>query len=273
MRNFNLSNNQTFPCSRILTNPDILHAIPESLFDYQQHRDKGKFLDSGRGTVVMFNYMGKDLVLKTYHRGGLPGRFVRESYFYSGVHKTRMWQEFHMLVRLHAMGMPVPRPVAARCELHSPFIYRGQLLMEQISGATTLADLIRNTSLPDDTWSRIGDTIARFHQQGICHNDLNASNILLTSDESIYLIDFDKCFADPASAGKTNGWPHWFEANLRRLKRSLIKHADKFQPFHFDNHKWQQLRRGYDNCRNHLVQCALALGLGLELLPMLSRMA
>ena len=271
MRNFNLSNNQNFPCSRILTNPDILHPIPESLFDYHQHRDTGQFLDSGRGTVVMFNYMGQDLVLKTYHRGGLPGRFVRESYFYTGVHKTRMWQEFHMLVKLHAMGMPVPRPVAARCELHSPFVYRGQLLMEQISDATTLADVIRSTPLSDHTWSRIGHTIARFHEQGICHNDLNASNILLTRDESIYLIDFDKCCAHPTTDEEANQ-RHWFEANLRRLKRSLLKHADKYRPFHFDNRKWHHLRRGYDSFYRRLMQGALSLSVGSELLPLLIRM-
>ncbi|HHX81791.1 MAG TPA: 3-deoxy-D-manno-octulosonic acid kinase [Pseudomonadaceae bacterium] len=268
MQKFNNSTNQTFPCSRILSNPDIVYTIPENLFDCSQHSCDGEFLDSGRGTVVLFSYLGQEMVLKTYHRGGLPGRFVRESYLYTGVYKTRMWKEFHMLMELHTLGLPVPRPIAARCELSGPFVYRGQLLMEKIPHSNTLAEVITETELSDHTWGSIGEIIARFHAHGIYHSDLNASNILLTKDLGIYLIDFDKCSIHPPTVPTTT----WFESNLRRLKRSLLKYAEKTPTFHFDDGKWQELKKGYDGIRVGITQGLLTLVVSSELAPTLLRL-
>jgi 3-deoxy-D-manno-octulosonic acid kinase len=61
----------------------------------------------------------------------------------------------------------------------------------------------------------VGAEIARFHAHGVYHADLNAHNILLT-DASVWLIDFDRGeLRHPARA--------WQQANLARLKRSLLK--------------------------------------------------
>jgi 3-deoxy-D-manno-octulosonic acid kinase len=231
-----------FPYSKILVNEDVLHTIPDYLFDPRKLPADKEEQNSGRGTVFVFQHHGHDLVLKTYHRGGMPGRFIKESYLYTGVEKTRMWREFHLLRKLHAMGLPVPRPIAARCELLTPFIYRGQLIMEKVAGSNTLAELISEDTLDDDTWKRIGEVIAEFHNQGLCHSDLNASNILLSEDERIYLIDFDKC---ELRKNQDSGLCRWTGANLKRLLRSLKKFSAQAESFHFSQHNWQKLKDGY----------------------------
>ncbi len=236
-----------FPRSRILINRDIVATMPEHLFNHRAHLDNGEYSNSGRGAVVRFQHQGRHLVLKTYHRGGLPGRFIRESYLYTGVEKTRMWQEHHLLHRLHGMGLPVPRPVAARCVLITPFIYRGELMIEEIRDSRTLVEVIRHEPLPEEAWSRIGALIADFHQQGVYHGDLNASNILLSEDGGMHLIDFDKCGIRASQPPGSNGWP---AANLNRLKRSLQKYADRIKTLHFTDKDWQGLISGYTHARN-----------------------
>lgn len=202
----------------------------------------------------MFRHDGCHLVLKTYYRGGVPGRFVRESYLYTGIENTRMWREFHLLSRLSAMGLPVPRPAGARCVLMSPFVYRGELIMEEIRDSRTLLDVLRLRPLSDDCWRRIGAMIADFHRHGVYHHDLNASNILLSTEGGMHLIDFDKCEIRKTRKGRREGWQI---ANLDRLKRSLLKHVDRFSSLHFDGRSWDVLIDGYKGIRSHLGEAAL----------------
>jgi 3-deoxy-D-manno-octulosonic acid kinase len=57
--------------------------------------------------------------------------------------------------------------------------------------------------------------VARFHRAGVWHADLNAHNVLVTAD-GLYLIDFDRGRMRIPS-------PAWQQANLQRLRRSLLK--------------------------------------------------
>ncbi len=241
--------------------------MPEALFDSSSHVGDGRFSRAGRGTVVMFRHENRRLVLKTYQRGGVPGRFVRDSYFYTGIEKTRMWQEFHLLQTLHAMGLPVPRPVAARCVLTTPFTYRGELVMEEIAGCRTLVDVLNDQPLAPETWRSIGKQIAEFHHHGIYHGDLNASNILLSQDGSVHLVDFDKSAIRSRYCGQTHGWQ---SANLARLLRSLQKFARRFGCMNFTSEGWQGLMIGYRKARQRLGETALVWLIADDLMPLVS---
>ena len=191
----------------------------------------------GRGTVVMFRHAGLELVRRHYQRGGLVQHLSRDIYLGSSVASTRMWREFHLLQELWQLGLPVPQPVAARCEKLGPLLYRGDLITRRIPAARTLAETLREEPLAEELWSTLGATLARFHQHGVYHADLNANNILLDDSGRFYLLDFDRGEKRPAAA--------WQQDNLDRLLRSLHKLQRLHEVFHFSPTAWPALQQGY----------------------------
>lgn len=171
----------------------------------------------GRGAAFRIRDRDIDWVLRFYRRGGLPGKFIDDSYFYTGLERSRAWREWRLLADLHARGLPVPRPVAARV-WRNGLTYRAAIITATVPG-TPLAKLITGDRLADETWRAVGRCIRQFHDAGVWHADLNAHNILVTdSGENIFLIDFDRGrLRTPDKA--------WQEANLARLERSLRKIA------------------------------------------------
>jgi len=152
-------------------------------------------------------------VLRHYRRGGLPAKFSADVYLWPGLTLTRPWREWHLLAELHALGLPVPRPVAARV-VRSGFGYRGDLITRRIPAARSLAELLARGGAPP--WRDTGACIRRFHAAGVWHADLNAHNILVDRDGAVWLLDFDRGERRRPAAG-------WQQANLERLARSLRK--------------------------------------------------
>lgn len=232
----------------VLFNESVFHSFSDSLFDPANHQqDKlcssRKSCSQGRGTVVFFEHEDRELILKRYHRGGLFGRFVKNSYLFNGLNRTRMWREFELLNIMRDLGLPVPKPVAVRCVRHSTMFYQGELIAERIPNARTLAEILLDENLSEKTWESIGLVIRRFHQHSIEHADLNACNIMLNAGGQIFLIDFDK------SQLHSQGDNSWCQANLTRLRRSLNKWKKRDANFNFDARHWQALERGYQGAR------------------------
>jgi len=179
--------------------------------DYWRGRGAGEPLGRGRGVAVSAGDRGQ-WVLRHYHRGGLPGRLIRDSYAWLGERPARPVREFEVLVALSEAGAPVPRPVAARVA-RMGLCYRGDILVERIADSRSLADAA--TSLPTVRWSEVGRAIRRFHDAGGWHADLNARNILMAPD-NVVLIDLDRGRSDCEA-------PIRQRRNLDRLLRSLHK--------------------------------------------------
>jgi 3-deoxy-D-manno-octulosonic acid kinase len=196
-------------------------------------------LGSGRGAAWMFAHEGREYVLRHYRRGGLVARLSADRYCWTGLERTRAWREWHLLASLHARGLPVPRPAAARVRRHG-YTYRADLVTERIPDAQPLADLLVRSALPDERWARIGATIRELHDAGVCHADLNARNILLGGDGAVFLIDFDKAERRSLRRG-------WREANMARLLRSLEKLRATAVPFHFIATDWRCLLDAYQD--------------------------
>jgi len=170
----------------------------------------------GRGAAWIVPAIGDEAgewVLRHYRRGGLPAKLVSDLYLWPGLALTRPWREWQLLSELHALGLPVPRPVAAR--VTRAFLgYRGDLITRRIPAARSLAELIRDRAgIP---WREIGACIRRFHAAGVWHADLNAHNILVDQETAVWLIDFDR-------GERRRPAPGWQQANLERLSRSLRK--------------------------------------------------
>jgi len=193
----------------------------------------------GRGTVWFVEQGDNRWVLKAYRRGGFIGRFIRERYVFLGNRRARMIQEFELLNRLHRLGLPVPRPVAACLNRTGLMSYSGSLITQRLDNVRSLAVCVSRGELPEDhQWREIGRIIRRFHDNHVFHSDLNAGNILL-DESAVYVVDFDRGRIRPSGLGGD-----WRRANLQRLRRSLDKLSahgliDLERP-------WGLLRAGYE---------------------------
>jgi 3-deoxy-D-manno-octulosonic acid kinase len=188
----------------------------------------------GRGSAQFLETDFGPAVLRHYLRGGWAARFSRDRYLYTGAERSRPMAEFNLLVTFYALGLPVPQPLAAQFVKHGLF-YSGDLLTRRIPDVIPLAELSDSRRARPEAWHAVGACIRSFHDHGIIHADLNARNILLGGDDRVYLIDFDR-------AQIRKGATSLFQANLRRLKRSLHKFLDE-QPLEY---AWRQLLYGYD---------------------------
>ncbi|MGL1957676.1 MAG: 3-deoxy-D-manno-octulosonic acid kinase [Colwellia sp.] len=205
----------------------------------------------GRGTTWFVQYnesaneQAKHWVLRHYYRGGLIGKFNKDSYWFSSQETTRAAQEFSLLEHMQKLQLPAPKPIAYRVTRHGLF-YRADLLSSRIENAQDLVAILLKQSLSDDLWYKIGYVIKRFHDQGIYHHDLNAHNILISlinKKNDIYLIDFDRCELRSTNNESTENWR---QANMARLQRSFIKERSLLTNFRFFDKNWQVLLKGYN---------------------------
>ncbi|WP_347330612.1 3-deoxy-D-manno-octulosonic acid kinase [Marinimicrobium locisalis] len=172
---------------------------------------------SGRGSA-WFLEAGSGWVLRHYRRGGLPGKLLKDAYLYLGEASVRSFNEFRLLQALHGQGLPVPRPIAA-CYARHGLNYRAAIILERLPHTRSLLSLNSQTDRP--LWEAAGACIRRFHEAGVYHADLNATNVLVNPDSGqVYLIDFDRAQQRSAPAGDTG----WKRANLKRLQRGVEKH-------------------------------------------------
>lgn len=169
-----------------------------------------------------------DGVLRHYRRGGLMARINADRYIWTGASATRSFAEFDLLHFMCDQGLAVPRPIAA-AYWRSGLTYRAAILVQRISGARPLVHV-----LDHGHQEAVAQAIFAMHEAGVWHSDLNAYNILLDAQDRVWLIDFDKCQRRALSLERR-------QANLLRLRRSLIKVADAAGLLW-----WDELSRAYE---------------------------
>ncbi|QQX80374.1 3-deoxy-D-manno-octulosonic acid kinase [Shewanella sp. KX20019] len=175
-------------------------------------------------------------VLRHYYRGGLIEKLSRDQYLFTGLDRTRAVAELALLENLYQQGFPVPKPIAANVE-RKGICYRADLIIERVEGAEDLVARLSKSAMTAEQWQSLGRCIARFHNHGVYHADLNAKNILITS-EQFYLIDFDR---GEIRAPKAD----WQQSNIDRLLRSFRKELAKLPQLAFTEADWQHLYHAY----------------------------
>lgn len=190
----------------------------------------------GRGHTLIIGDGRKEFVLRHFMRGGLLGRFVRDSYLWLGEDKTRPFAEWRLLYKLHEKGLPVPRPAVARYRRNGP-LYTADIITCRVPDIRSLSIRLTESAPSEEFWAALGGCIRRFHDAGVNHADLNAYNVQVAVDDSITLLDFDRgCIV---AAGP------WQQKNLARLHRSLQKVSRLDPRVHYSEANWQQLLEGY----------------------------
>jgi 3-deoxy-D-manno-octulosonic acid kinase len=198
----------------------------------------------GRGTTWFVKHADKSSketkhwVLRHYYRGGLIGKIIHDSYWFTSQKNTRAAREFTLLGYMQTLALPAPKPVAYRVIRHGLF-YCADLLSSRIEHAQDLVALLSKQTLSNALWKKIGVTIKRFHDNNIYHHDLNAHNILIDNSDNVFLIDFDQ------GEIKKNNQANWQRANIARLQRSFLKEQNRLPTFYWQQDNWQRLLEGY----------------------------
>ncbi len=177
--------------TRILYDADRLTTLSLEWLQPNFWRLRGAVLAElgGRGQALAVGTEAGEAVLRPYLRGGWMARINRDRYFFNGYKRSRPFREWRLLARLHAAGLPVPRPLMAGCD-RSGLAYRGALLTQRIPHALPLDRLLAVLTEPD--WRELAVTLNRFFGAGLVHPDLNPGNVLRDESGDWYLIDLDR---------------------------------------------------------------------------------
>ncbi|WP_086931012.1 3-deoxy-D-manno-octulosonic acid kinase [Agarilytica rhodophyticola] len=195
----------------------------------------------GRGTTWFFQHQDHEYVLRHYYRGGLIGKVIKDHYLYLGYAQTRAYREFLLLAQLRALSLPVPQPVACRVSKVGGLYCTNDIIISRIKNADSLLKRLTLETIDTRLWKKIGSTIRQFHDHQVYHHDLNIHNILLDSDDNIWLIDFDQ--GTIRKNGQSSS--HWKNQNIERLLRSFNKEATKHTHFLWQQDDWLSLLAGY----------------------------
>ena len=199
----------------ILYDPGCVNNATE-LFDPGAWRARGALreLAGGRGSVLFLDAGERRYVLRRYLRGGLPARISRDRYLWLGEARTRGFRELALLGHLAGAGLPAPAPAAARYT-RTGLLYRAEIVTLHLPPCEPLAAQLLAGRLESAAWDLVGGTIRRFHDAGVQHADLNASNIMIGDRGGVWLLDFDR--------GRVRPPGDWSRRVLARLERSLAK--------------------------------------------------
>jgi 3-deoxy-D-manno-octulosonic acid kinase len=136
-----------------------------------------------------------------------------------------MVAELQVSAYAHRSGVPTPRPLAVRTERALGPLVGGYFVGELVPGAMDLLALCKEVCGGRPAPRRaivasVGAAIARMHETGIEHADLNLRNILVRrpfDEPHALVIDFDRA----RLRGRLS--PARRMRNLKRLDRSLRK--------------------------------------------------
>ncbi len=216
------------------------HASPE-IFTHQHWQAKNAITGQakGRGITWFFKHKDTDLVLRHYYRGGMVSRFLTDLYFFRGLEHTRAFRECELLNHLVRLGLPVPQPIAFQVQRRHLLYCVSDIIMSRIVGGTDLVSLLKERALTVDELTTVGQTLRRFHDNNVFHHDLNAHNILLDTDKTAWLVDFDQ--------GEIRTRDHgWKRSNLNRLHQSLKKQQSRCPTFYWNKSHWEHVVSGYN---------------------------
>ena len=203
--------------STILYDDRLMNEIDENIFepDFWKMDKEAQPQSMGRGTVYFVKIQNQPCVLRHYNRGGLVAKLTLDKYLWMGEHNTRSFKEWRLLNDMVKKRLPVPAPVAARY-VRNGIYYKADIITREIPDIESLSDKLLGNSMTEQLWENIGECIAKFHNHGVFHMDLNVENIQIDQNNQVFLLDFDKGrVSEPLR--------RLSDSNLMRLKRSIAK--------------------------------------------------
>ena len=224
----------------IVYDSDIFDQVSEEMFRSRGWKSvtpvAGVLRSAGRGNTLIVNDDEQEYVLRKFRRGGMIGRLIKDTYFWTGEDEPRSFAEWRLLRKLAAKGLNVPKPAAAYYRRTAMF-YTADLLTVRIPGILSLAERLLEPAGSKAFWQDLGAAICRFHKADAYHADMNAYNVQLDQDDRLWLLDFDR--------GKLSPEGTWKQETLSRLHRSLQKVSRLSPQLNFAAADWDQFLEGY----------------------------
>jgi len=175
-------------------------------------------VDGGRARHPVIELdTGEWVVARRYLRGGALRRLNRTRYF----RPHRALLELRITTRAAAYEVRVPQVIAA-VERPSRIGYTATLFTGYLPDTEELATRLFRAGDAEraETLHATGVQIAKMHEAGIAHPDLNLRNFLVSKDDGgkVWIIDFDRAVLDRGSVS-----PRRRARDLLRLGRSIRK--------------------------------------------------
>ncbi|MBO1257041.1 3-deoxy-D-manno-octulosonic acid kinase [Alteromonas sp. 5E99-2] len=191
----------------------------------------------GRGITYFIKYQSHTMVLRRYLRGGLIRHLSKDKFVFTGLQKTRAWQELALLNSMNQQGLAVPQGIAGMVQKQG-LVYTTSILTLCLPNTDSLHNVLVKTELSNEQWQHIGIMVKQFHDAQIYHHDMNVHNFLRNPEGKTWLIDFDKC--------KRQNGENWKQDNLNRFLRSLNKEKALADDYQFENSHWNAFLNGYN---------------------------
>ena len=129
------------------------------------------------------------VVIKSYQRGGLVAKIIKEHYLKTG--KTRCQKEFDFLNQASMAGISVPQPLIYISRGY-PF-YRAWLITQRIKNHRSFTRIaMENPTNAAQFMPSISKQVRLLIKNNIFHVDLHPGNILIDAEGNPYIIDFDR---------------------------------------------------------------------------------
>lgn len=171
----------------------------------------------GRCSTILYHINGVGpVVIKQYLRGGFIRHLFKQAHLRIG--KTRSQQEYEFLQRVRAFGINAPEPVA---HAHTGIlVYKAWLITKEIEQPVSLAYLsVTDESRARQIMGSVRGQVCALIEHNILHVDLHPGNVIVNSENQVFLVDFDKGRRFSGSKHKLR------ERYLKRWKRAVIKHG------------------------------------------------
>lgn len=177
--------------------------------------EKGKVLPSGRRTSKLIEYKGKNYILKKEARGGILSSVLSDTYF----SLSPFYREFEISAALFSRGLSIPILLLFGKKLN--ILYEVYSLTQFIDECISLKDLVLKDNCDEERIFKAGEAIAKMHNLGLYHFDLNLGNIIFSKDKT-FIIDFRNSYFYDSPLNKTLS-----RKNIIRIFQSYLKETIK----------------------------------------------
>lgn len=173
-------------CMKLKINPnyqslnDFITSLPTSFALLSQ----ATTLHQGRNIVKYVEVDGVKLVIKCYSTLSLFNRII-----YGRLRKSKSMRAYDNACQLLKLGVITPKPIAA-IDCYRRGLLRESFFISEYSDFTSMK-IINDPQYEDDVelLNSLSRFIARLHQIGIQHNDLNVANVRYRQGDDGYMFE------------------------------------------------------------------------------------